>query len=130
MMAFSVLGMPSYIFKFYPYYHDHLPARKNDMLTWALLISTIGFILVWITGMAMKHVIVRKFSENSALLVQYYKWVFALGFGFTIFSVLEVYAWNFNKSVLTNFLKELQWRLFTTILIVLFVVTRDFDLFI
>ena len=35
MMAFASLAMPSYIFKFYPYYHDHLPPRKNDMITWA-----------------------------------------------------------------------------------------------
>ena len=34
MMAFSNLAMPSYIFKFYPYYNDNLPPRKNDMLTW------------------------------------------------------------------------------------------------
>src|SRR6185369_6450925 len=46
MCAFSMLAMPSYIFKFYHYYADHLPPRKNDMITWALLISIIGFVLV------------------------------------------------------------------------------------
>jgi O-antigen/teichoic acid export membrane protein len=132
MMAFAAMGMPSYIFKFYPYYHDHLPPRKNDMLTWALLVSTVGFILVVIAGIALKHVIVRKFTENSELLVHYYYWIFALGFGLTIYTILEVYAWNFNKSVFTNFLREVQWRLFTTILIVLFSVNiiKDFGLFI
>src|SRR6185503_4417304 len=75
---------------------------------------------------------IRKFSENSVLLVQYYHWIFVLGFGLTIYYILEVYAWNFNKSVLTNYLKEVQFRLFTTILIVLFItgVIPDFDLFI
>jgi O-antigen/teichoic acid export membrane protein len=132
MMAFASLGMPSFIFKFYPYYHDHLPPRKNDMLTWALLISSIGFVLVIIAGIALKHVIIRKFTQNSELLVHYYYWVFVLGFGLTVYTILEVYAWNFNKSVLTNFLREVQWRLFTTILIVLFAtkIIGDFDLFI
>jgi O-antigen/teichoic acid export membrane protein len=132
MMAFAALGMPSYIFKFYPYYHDHVPPRKNDMLTWALLISTIGFILVIIAGIVLKHVIIRKFTQNSELLVHYYYWIFFLGFGLTIYTILEVYAWNFNKSVLTNFLREFQWRLFTTILIILFAanIIKDFDLFI
>jgi O-antigen/teichoic acid export membrane protein len=132
MMSFAALGMPTYIFKFYPYYHDHLPSRKNDMLTWALLFGTIGFILVMTGGLALKHLIIRKFSENSALLVYYYYWVFAMGFGLTIYTILETYAWNFNKSVLTNFLREFQWRLFTTILIVLLSlgIIRDFDLFI
>lgn len=132
MMAFAAMGMPSYIFKFYPYYHDHLPRKKNDMLTWALLIGTLGFVFVLAGGYILKHLIIRKFSENSALFVNYYAWVFIMGFGLTIYSILEVYAWNFNKSVFTNFLREFQWRLFTTILIVLFVtgVIRDFDLFI
>ena len=102
------------------------------MLTWALLVSTIGFILVIIAGIALKHVIIRKFSENSELLVHYYYWIFALGFGLTIYTILEVYAWNFNKSVFTNFLREVQWRLFTAILIVLFAThfIKDFSLFI
>ena len=76
------------------------------MLTWALLVGTIGFILVMVAGVVLKHIIIRKFSENSELLVYYYHWIFALGFGLTIFTILEAYAWNFNKSVLTNFLKE------------------------
>ncbi len=132
MMAFAAMGMPSYIFKFYPYYHDHLPPRKNDMLTWALIVGTVGFILVMIAGLALKYIIIRKFGEHSPLLVTYYYWIFALGFGLTIYTILEVYAWNLGKSVFTNFLREVQWRLFTTVLIVLFIsgIIKDFDLFI
>jgi len=132
MMAFATLAMPSYIFKFYPYYNDNLPPRKNDMLTWALLIGTIGFILVVVAGLVLKNLIVRKFGEHSPLLLSYYYWIFPLGFGLTIFSILEAYAWNLGKSILTNFLKEVQWRLFTTILIVLVItnIIKDFDLFI
>ncbi|MBL7743871.1 MAG: lipopolysaccharide biosynthesis protein [Chitinophagaceae bacterium] len=132
MMAFAVLGMPSYIFKFYPYYKDHLPVRKIDMLTWALLISTAGFILVMIAGLILKHLIIRKFGEHSPLLLNYYYWIFPMGFGLTIYSVLEVYAWNFNKAAFTSYLREVQWRLFTTVLIVLFTfnLIKDFDLFI
>ncbi|MGZ8554315.1 MAG: lipopolysaccharide biosynthesis protein, partial [Chitinophagaceae bacterium] len=76
MMAFASLAMPSYIFKFYPYYHDHLPPRKNDMLTWALLIGTIGFILVMLAGWFFKDLVIRKYSQNAPELVQYYYWIF------------------------------------------------------
>jgi O-antigen/teichoic acid export membrane protein len=132
MTAFAIFGMPSYIFKFYPYYHDHLPPKKNDMLTLSLIVSTIGFVLVIIAGFALKHIIIRKFSENSPLLVSYYQWIFALGFGLTIFSVLEAYTWQLRKPILTNYLREVQWRLFATVLIVLFSmgVIKDFDQFI
>lgn len=128
MMAFASLAMPTYILKYYPYYHDHLPPRKNDMITWSLLVGITGFILVIVAGLALKHVIIRKFSENSGLMVQYYYWIFVLGFGLTIFSILEAYAWSLGKSVFTNFLKEVQWRVLTTILIILFITKAcDFD---
>jgi O-antigen/teichoic acid export membrane protein len=132
MVAFASIGMPGYIYKFYPYYYDHVPPRKNDMLTWALLVGTVGFILLIVAGVALKPVITRKFSANSPLMVHYYYWMFVLGFGFTIYSILEAYAWNLGKSVVTNFLKEVQWRLLTTVIIVLFItnIIKDFDLFI
>jgi O-antigen/teichoic acid export membrane protein len=132
MSAFASMGMPSYIFKFHPYYNDNLPARKNDMITWALLVSTIGFILVMIAGWSLKHLVIKKFGTNSPQLVTYYYWIFPMGLGLTIYAVLEAYAWSLHKSVLTNFFKEVQWRLFTTLLIVLFITNtiKDFNLFI
>lgn len=132
MMAFASLAMPSYISKFYHYYNDHLPRRKNDMITWALFITCVGFLLVMIAGWFFKHLIIRKFGEHSPLLLQYYYWIFPMGFGLTIYSVLEAYTWNLGKPVLTSFLKEVLWRLITTVIIVLLVmkVIPDFDLFI
>lgn len=132
MMAFASMAMPAYIFKFYHYYNDHLPLKKNDMLTWAVLVSTIGFILVMIAGWALKHLVIKKFGTNSPQLVIYYYWIFPMGFGLTIYTVLEAYTWNLGKSILTNFLREIQWRLLTTVLIVLFItrIIKDYDLFI
>lgn len=31
IVSFASLGMPSYIYKFYHYYNDHLEPRKNDV---------------------------------------------------------------------------------------------------
>lgn len=132
MSALAGMAMPSYIFKFYPYYNDNLPPRKNDMITWSLLVSCIGFIFVLIAGILLKHLVVRKFGGNSHLLITYYYWIFPMGLGLTIYNVLEAYTWNLGKSVFTNFLREVQWRLFTTIFIVLFVmnIINDYSLFI
>src|SRR5205814_7384078 len=112
------LGMLAYIYKFFPYYNDNLPPEKNDMMSFALLISLTGFIFVMLGGFLFKDLVIRKYSENSPELIRYYYWLFPFGFGLTIFSLLEAFAWQFRKSVLTNFLKEILWRLFTTILIV------------
>lgn len=132
MMAFAQMAMPSYIFKFYPYYKDHLALRKNDMLTWALVVSCIGFLMVMIAGWAFKDLVIRKFGTNSPQLIQYYYWIFPMGFGLTIYTVLESYAFGLGKPVLTSFLREVKWRLLTTLLIVLFSagIIGDYSLFI
>ena len=39
MFCVANMGMPSYIHKFYPYYNDNLPPKKNDQLTWAIFFS-------------------------------------------------------------------------------------------
>jgi len=132
MMAFSTLSMPAYISKFYPYYVDNLPPSKNDMLTIALLVNTVGFGLVALAGWIFRDLVIRKFSANAPELIQYYNWIFPMGFGLSVFSILETYTWSIRKPVLTSFLKEVQWRFLTTILIVLFMlkVIPTFDLFI
>jgi O-antigen/teichoic acid export membrane protein len=132
MMAFATLAMPSYIFKFFHYYNDHLPPRKNDMLTWSLLMGLIGFALVVVAGIVFKSLVIRKFGEHSPQLITYYYWIFPLGFGYTLYTILEAYAWNLGKSVFTNFLREVQWRLFITLLIILFMagIIGSYDLFI
>ena len=132
MAAFASMAMPSYIFKFHPYYNEHLAPRKNDMITWALIVSTIGYALVMIAGVAMKHLVIKKFGTNSPQLVTYYYWLFPMGLGLTVYTILEAYAWSLHKSVLTNFFREVQWRLLTTVLIVLYLThtIKDFSLFI
>jgi O-antigen/teichoic acid export membrane protein len=119
ILAFAGLGMTSVMYKFYPYYTENLPKKKNDLLTWALLISVIGFVVVMIAGICFKSLVIRKFSTNSPEFVHYYYWIFPFGFALLLFSVLEVYAWNLKKSILTTFLREVLFRLLTTILIFL-----------
>jgi O-antigen/teichoic acid export membrane protein len=132
MFSFANLGMPTFIYKFYPYYKGNLPPDKNDIFAGSLLTSLIGFCLVIISGIVFKDLVIQKYSANAPDLVKYYYWVFPFGFGLTIFSLLEAFAWQFNKSVLTSFLREVQFRLLTTLLI-LFTVTgiiTGFDTFI
>ncbi len=120
MLSFANLGAPSVIYKFYPYYKDNLAHNKNDLITWALFTCTIGFLLVMVAGVVFKDIVIKKYVTNAPELIIYYNWLFPFGFGLTVYTVLEAYAWQEKKSVLTNFLREVLFRLFTTILIVLF----------
>ncbi|HTJ12528.1 MAG TPA: hypothetical protein VL547_10905 [Dinghuibacter sp.] len=116
--AFGSIGVSSVVYKFYPYYKDHLTRRQNDLLTWALLISLAGFVLVCLGGWIFEPLIVRKFSERSALFVVYYRWVFPFGFGFMLFSILETFAWTTRQSVWSTFLREGGIRIFVLLEIV------------
>lgn len=132
MMALSNMAMPSYIYKFFPYYKDHLEPKKNDQLTIAFITSIIGFILVVAVGILFKGVVVKKYITNAPDIVTHYNWIFVLAFGLLVFTILEAYSWQLHKSVITNFLREGMWRIFTTVLIALFAfgVISNYDLFI
>ena len=132
MFAFANLGMVSVVYKFYPYYNDNLPKKKNDLLTWTFLISFIGFCFVILSGFVFKNLVVRKFEGNSPEFIRYYLWVFPFGFSILVFSMLEVFAWNVRKSIFTTFLRELLFRSFTLFLIFLlsFKLISSFDTFI
>lgn len=131
MFSFANMAMPSYIYKFYPYYNDNLDKKRNDILTIALAVSLTGFCFVALAGFYFRDLVIRKFG-NSPELIQYYYWIFPFALGLLLYSILESYAWQLRKSVLTNFLREVQFRLFTTILIILIFAgaISSFDLFI
>src|SRR6185437_10376038 len=126
------LGIPSYIYKFFPYYRDHVQPRKNDLLTWVLLVGMVGFLLVLAGGLIFKGLVIRKFSNQSPDVVKYYHWFFLFGFGLSFYSLLEAYTWQLKHSVLTSYLKEVQLRLFNILLVVLFYIgaVKSFDAFI
>ncbi len=132
MFAFANLGMVSVVYKFYPYYNDNLPKKKNDLLTWTFLISLIGFCFVILAGFVFKDFVIRKFGEHSPEFLKYYFWIFPFGFSILIFSMLEVFAWNIRKSIFTTFLREVLFKLLTLFLIFLmsFKLIHTFDTFI
>lgn len=132
MFSMANVGMPAFLTKFFPYYKAHLPNNKNDQLTLALLLPCAGFLIVTSLGLIFKDVVVNQVFSNSPQLLDHYYWLFPFGFGFTIFMILESYAWQHQKAVLSNFLKEVVFRAFATVLILLtsFGLIKNFSTFI
>lgn len=122
--AFSTFGVTSYLYKFFPYYSDNLSPKKNDILSISLVVATCGFIITATCAWLFEPLIVRKFSTNSLLLVQYFYWTLPMAFLILIYQVLEAYAYGFNKGVFTSILKETIVRLYTSVIIIL----KIFDL--
>lgn len=118
--VFASLGFIPIIFKFYPYYKGHVDDKNNDLLSWALITSCIGFLLVLIVGYLLEPLVIRKFSARSILLVEYYYYIFPFALGMLLFSIFEGYCWALQKTIIPNFLKETGLRLITTVFIVLY----------
>jgi len=122
--SFSTLGVTSFLFKFFPYYQDNLSPKKNDILTVALVVSCCGFAITATCAWLFEPLVIRKFSTNSLLLVQYFYWTLPMAFLILVYNVLEAYSYGFNKGVFTGILKETVLRLYTSVIILL----KIFDL--
>lgn len=120
IFAFASLGTIPVLYKFYPYYKDNLPDKKNDLLTWVLAASIIGFILVTLTGIVFEPFVVRKFGERSPLFLDFYYLIYPFSLGYLFFAVLEGYSWALQRTVITNALKETILRIITTAFILLY----------
>jgi O-antigen/teichoic acid export membrane protein len=132
MYPIATMGMPSVINRFYPYYKDDLPAKKNDLMSIAFFLTLAAFLLVVLAGLVFKPLVIRKFGNNSELLVHYYYWVFPFGLGLSLLYVLEAYGWQLRSSVLTSLAREVILRLFNLILILLLFlgILGGFDIFV
>ncbi len=120
IFVFGSLGVIPIVYKFYPYYKDNIEDRKNDLMTWAMLVSFIGFCLILLVGYVGEPIVVKKFSQRSPLILQYYYLIFPFGFGMLFFSVLEAFCWSLHKTVISNFLKETAMRLVVMVFILLY----------
>lgn len=120
LYAIASVGMPSVIGKFYPYYKDNLPAKKNDLLSWALLITLAGFALVTVLGIVFRGQVIHYYERQSPAFVDYYYWIFPFALGLTLFTLLEAYTWQVKWPVMTNFLREVFFRFITMVLLLLY----------
>jgi O-antigen/teichoic acid export membrane protein len=132
MFSFANLGLSAVIAKFYPYYKANLPPERNDLMGWTLPLTCGGYLLVVLIMLVFKGSVIHHYQGRSAELVHYYYWLFPFGLGLTIFSLLEMYTWQLQKPIVTNYLREVQFRVVTLILIALYLtgVLGSFGLFV
>jgi O-antigen/teichoic acid export membrane protein len=120
IFAFASLGTIPVLYKFYPYYKDNLPDRKNDLLTWVMVASVIGFILITLIGIEFEPFVVQKFGAHSKLFLNFYYLVFPFSLGYLFFAILEGYSWALQRTVFSNALRETGMRIITTVFILLY----------
>lgn len=111
------LGTLPVITRFFPYYKDHAAGKKNDLLSWVLLLNLAGFAAMVLLSVWFRFLIIRKFSGNSPLFIRYFDVIYPFTFFLIFYNVLENYSWNQQRTVYPNFLREAGVRIFVLLLI-------------
>ena len=127
---FAMLGTVTVMLKFFPFYRDYNRKERNDFLTLFTLIPILGYVLMGIGVYLFKDRLLIKYVAKSPLFVDYAYLVYIIALFLVLYNVLETYSINLFKTVLPNFFRELGIRLFTTILILAFILRwLDFNSF-
>ena len=116
---FSALGMSGVTLKYFPFFQDK--ARKHHgFLYWTSLVVALGFILTSIAFLLLQPLVVRKFSANSPMFVQYYYYLIPLGLATVYFNLFDSYLRSLLKTVIPSFVNEVIIRLLVTLSISLY----------
>ena len=118
LIALGMFGMLTIIPKFFPYYKEQVPAKQSDLLTWALLIPTIGILIWGSIAYCFDDFILRKLGKSPLIKEYYYLFpIYTIGLMYS--TILENFNNQLKNTIWTSIVKELALRLFTVILIVL-----------
>jgi O-antigen/teichoic acid export membrane protein len=116
---FATLGALPINAKFFPYYKRYLPYQRIDLpaITGTMYVFgmalTIGLIFLF------KPLIIQIFGKNNTLFEPYFYTLVLFIILQGTFLFMEIFAWYAGHTILANFLKELLFRVFTTIALLL-----------
>ncbi|PWU02734.1 MAG: hypothetical protein C5B52_04770 [Bacteroidetes bacterium] len=115
--AACTLGSVPIAFKFFPFYRSYLPREKNDLPFITLFLCTLGCIVFIVVMPQLKPMIIRKFGERSPLLVEYFDLLYPFTVTMAFFNLFEAYSWSLKRTIISNSMKELGFRVLTSIFI-------------
>lgn len=116
----ATLGVLTTYIKFFPYHRSYLSNRQNDLPFLTILFVTIGIIILVAGLLLFQDFFARKFGRNSALFIQNFKLVIPFTVSMIIFSLFETFCWSIQKTIASNFAKEVIVRFITLLIIVLY----------
>ncbi|MDP4207178.1 MAG: polysaccharide biosynthesis C-terminal domain-containing protein [Bacteroidota bacterium] len=122
IVAVGSIGMAVVVNKFMPYYKVHLEAAQRDLLTIILVVGTVGMLLTLGLVMLNEDFIIRKFSKNSLLFVNYLYLFPLFAFGYFYYSALDAFNNNYKYTVWSSFVRELFFKSFNLLIVLVFAI--------
>jgi O-antigen/teichoic acid export membrane protein len=122
LVTLGSLGMSIVINKFLPYYQAHLEPPKRDLITLVLTVGTIGVTMLIGIFFLNEDLVIRKFSKNSPLLVEYLYLFPAFALGYFYYYIFESFNNNYKFTAWSSFVRELFYKVFNLIATLLFAI--------
>jgi O-antigen/teichoic acid export membrane protein len=119
--SLATFGSHSVTAKFFPFYKAYLPKKKNDLPAITLFMCICGCIVITLALVIFKGFIIRKFGQNSAMFVSHYYLLYPLVVTIALFLLFEAFAWSIRNTVVSNFLREVLFRIMVLALLLLYI---------
>lgn len=120
LSTFASLGTVLTFHRFYPMYQHALGRKRNDLPFIVLGTSIIGLTLVVASLFIFKDLIIRKYSANSPLFVEWFYLLVPLTITFLCMLLFEAFAVMLKRTVGANLVREIGFRLFQSAIILLY----------
>ncbi len=107
---FASLGAVNIPTKFFPYFRED-KKKHSGFLFFLIILGTAGFVLFVVLFISFKKIIFSIYSENAALLTDYFYYFIPLTFIALYFGIFQAYVIIQQKPVIPNLIKEVIIRL-------------------
>lgn len=115
LATFGQFGIPQTTVKFFP----DLKEQKGFLST-ILLGGIAGFLLLSVVSLLFQAPLISYFSKESALFIEYFQVTLLITFFLIQFQILESYSRSHLKIIIPTAIRDIQIRLFTTALVLLY----------
>lgn len=115
LATFGQFGMPQVTVKYFPELK-----HQRGFLSFILMSGVIGFISLSILSMLFQEPLISYFSKESELFVQYFQVTLLITLFLIQFQILEAYSRSNLKIVIPTMIRDIQLRLATTTLVLLY----------
>lgn len=119
MAPFAQFGLAFSIVKFFPGLSKG-PDKGNSFISFALLLSLVGYGVFMIIFILLKEPILSFFKDNATELLNYTHLILWLTFLVMIMTIMEYYSRSLLKIIFPNLLREIGLRLMQMILVFLY----------
>ena len=115
---FAALGMGNVGIRFFPYFENR-EKKHNGFLFWGTCIVIVGFLLSTVIFLLFKPLIIKHYSIQSPMIIEYYNYLIPLAFAMVLFQFFDTYLRALMKTIIATFLSEILNRLLVTFCIAL-----------